>query len=241
MCPLNIRLGPPPAPAQRAEHVRAARPRPPARRPAAPARRASRAISSAIACSRAGEARGADRLARRRRRGAPRRSRAPAHQRTCGQHRARRRGRICSSRSVAPELEHDVACSRPRGTPRSRRCSRRACRRSACSGRAASRSPPPSRRAARRAPSPRRPARAPSISIPASSSSVSAEPLDVLELVGEVHAGDLAGAVAAGVAVGGVDRGDDRAAEVDLGRVAPGPRRAARRGSRACSGRRRGS
>ena len=40
--------------------------------------------------------------------------------------------------------------------------------------------------------------------------------LDVLHLVREVHAGDLARAVAAGVAVGLVDRGDDRAADVDL-------------------------
>ena len=40
--------------------------------------------------------------------------------------------------------------------------------------------------------------------------------LDVLHLVGEVHAADLAGAVAAGVAVGRVDRGEDRAAQVDV-------------------------
>src|SRR6476659_4200271 len=40
---------------------------------------------------------------------------------------------------------------------------------------------------------------------------------DVLELVREVHAGDLAGAVAACLAVALVDRGDDRAADVDVG------------------------
>ena len=40
--------------------------------------------------------------------------------------------------------------------------------------------------------------------------------LDVLHLVREVHAGDLARAVAARVAVGRVDRGDDGAADVDL-------------------------
>ena len=40
--------------------------------------------------------------------------------------------------------------------------------------------------------------------------------LDVLHLVGEVHAADLAGAVAAGVAIGRVDRGEDRAAQVDV-------------------------
>src|SRR5918994_3970408 len=40
--------------------------------------------------------------------------------------------------------------------------------------------------------------------------------LDVLHLVREVHAGDLTGAVAALVAVF-VDRGDDRAADVDVG------------------------
>ena len=50
---------------------------------------------------------------------------------------------------------------------------------------------------------------------------------DVLHLVREVHAGDLARAVAARVAVGLVDRGDDRAADVDVGG----------RRSRACSGR----
>ena len=41
--------------------------------------------------------------------------------------------------------------------------------------------------------------------------------LDVLHLVREVHAGDLARAVAARVAVGRVDRGDDGAADVDVG------------------------
>src|SRR6266849_4826163 len=41
--------------------------------------------------------------------------------------------------------------------------------------------------------------------------------LDVLHLVGEVHAGDLARAVAPFVAVGLVDRRDDRAANVDVG------------------------
>src|SRR5712691_5558303 len=40
--------------------------------------------------------------------------------------------------------------------------------------------------------------------------------LDVLHLVGEVHAGDLAGSVAACVAVGLVDRRDDCAADVDV-------------------------
>src|SRR5581483_10550871 len=40
--------------------------------------------------------------------------------------------------------------------------------------------------------------------------------LDVLHLVREVHPRDLAGAVAAGSAVGVVDRRDDRAADVDL-------------------------
>ena len=51
--------------------------------------------------------------------------------------------------------------------------------------------------------------------------------LDVLDLVGEVHAGDLARALAALGAVV-VDRGDDRAADVDLAGVAPGLRRALR-------------
>src|SRR5438874_4925095 len=41
--------------------------------------------------------------------------------------------------------------------------------------------------------------------------------LDVLHLVREVHAGDLAGTVTAGVAVGLVNRCDDRAADVDVG------------------------
>ena len=55
---------------------------------------------------------------------------------------------------------------------------------------------------------------------------------DVLELVRQVHAGDLARAVAAAVAVVGVDRGDDRAADVDRsGRVLPAPGRR----SRACT------
>ena len=42
-------------------------------------------------------------------------------------------------------------------------------------------------------------------------------PLDVLHLVREVHARDLARAVAPGLAVGLVDRRDDRAADVDVG------------------------
>ena len=41
--------------------------------------------------------------------------------------------------------------------------------------------------------------------------------LDVLHLVRQVHPGDLARAVAARVAVGLVDRRDDRAADVDVG------------------------
>src|SRR6266508_1781807 len=40
---------------------------------------------------------------------------------------------------------------------------------------------------------------------------------DVLHLVGEVHPGDLARTVASRVAVGLVDGGDDRAADVDVG------------------------
>ena len=75
-----------------------------------------------------------------------------------------------------PRARASRGCSRPRGTPRSRRCSRPACRRSACTCRAARRSPRPSRPAARRAPSPRRPAGSRPASIPASSSSVSAAP-----------------------------------------------------------------
>ena len=42
--------------------------------------------------------------------------------------------------------------------------------------------------------------------------------LDVLHLVREIHAGDLAGAVAAFVAIRRVDRRDDRAADVDVRR-----------------------
>src|SRR6266540_618380 len=40
--------------------------------------------------------------------------------------------------------------------------------------------------------------------------------LDVLHLVREVHAGDLTGPIAPRVAIGLVDRGDDRAADVDV-------------------------
>src|SRR6478672_7307168 len=62
--------------------------------------------------------------------------------------------------------------------------------------------------------------------------------LDVLHLVRQVHAGDLAGAVAAGVTIALVDRGDDRAADVDvardvLARVANEGRRRDRRGQAA--------
>ena len=63
--------------------------------------------------------------------------------------------------------------------------------------------------------------------------------LDVLHLVGEVHAGDLARALAAAVAVV-VDRRDDRAAEVDLGRIAPRLRRALRHVLAAVADERRG-
>ena len=43
--------------------------------------------------------------------------------------------------------------------------------------------------------------------------------LDVLHLVREIHAGDLARAVAARVAIGLVDRRDDGAADVDVARA----------------------
>ena len=110
----------------------------------------------------------------------------------------------------------------PRGTPRSLRCTPRACRRSACSGRAGRRSPAPSRAS--------RPPRSIASATGASSPiSISAEfeqrvrrALDVLELVREVHAADLPGAVAARVAIGLVDRRDRRCSRCRSSRITAG-------------------
>ena len=76
----------------------------------------------------------------------------------------------------APELEHDVRAAGRACTPRSRRRSRRACRRSACSGRGSSRSPWPWRPGGRPASIASATGRISSGSICARSSSVSAEP-----------------------------------------------------------------
>ena len=129
--------------------------------------------------------------------------------RTGGSGRGDGRPRARASTCVQPASRYSsIAAMQSGGRARDRLAARRA----------ASRSPSPSPRAVRPAPSPRRPGAS---LVHARSrrdrASVSAEPLDVLELVREVHAGDLARAVAARVAIGLVDRRDDGAADVDVG------------------------
>ena len=129
---------------------------------------------------------------------------------------------------VAPQLEHDVRAAGVAVLLDRGDAVGRGCRRSACTCRGSRRSPQPWRRAGRPAPLPRRGGG----SRPRQPGEVEQRvggALDVLHLVREVHPGDLARAVAALVAIL-VDRRDDRAADVDVGRC-----------SRACSGRTRAS
>ena len=242
MWPLNIRLGPPPAPVERAEHVGAAvlDLLPGDLQPARP--RARRAISSPIACSEPVKLGVLDRTRRRRRPGAPRRSAtrssfmggaisarwAAPSRRTARSARSRSSPHSSSMTWVQPASRYSsIAAMQSSGVPaiglqRSSSASVTAA--------FAARRPPRSIASATGASS--------AIAMPGELEQRVGRALDVLELVGEVHAGDLARAVAPGVAVAGVDRGDDRAADVELVGVAPVCAAPRREVLAACSGRR---
>ena len=193
------------------------RPRPAATAPAGPSPPNVSRISSAIACSspvKLGVAIACD-------------AQSTSRSRSIGDvmggsaaARARRRGGSARGGS-RPRARASRACSPRRGTPRSRAMQsagvpaiglQRSSSESVTCSFAASR-PPRSIASATGASS--------SISISASWSSVSAEPRMFWNLFARYIAGDLARAVAAAVAVVGVDRRDDRAADVDLLRIAP--------------------
>ena len=220
MWPLNIRLGPPPEPSRMPSTLA---------RPSStcchctcrPISRNVSRMSSAIACSSPVKLGDADR------RGSPistSRSRSirdgsVAHARTCGSTFSPN-SRICSWRFVAPELEHDVRAARGAVLLD---------RRDAVVGRAGDRlaavedrvgdlglrGQPAAllHRLGDRRGSPRGRSRA-------RSSSVSAEPWMFCTLLARYMPAISRAPSRPAVAVGRVDRGDDRAADVDRGRVA---------------------
>ena len=232
MCPLNIRLGPPPVARPGAEHVRAAVLDLLPLHLQAHRRRTCRAISSAIACSspvKLGVAIACE---------AHSTSRSSligdlGHPRNVRQHLLGEEADLLVAVG-APELEHHV---------RAARVAVLLDRRDAVGGRAGDRLAAVEQRVGHLL--------------------LRGEPAAALHRLGDrrelVHldlgqveqrvgrarmfwnllaryiAGDLARAVAAAVAVVGVDRGDDRAADVDRPRVAARLRGALARRSRACS------